>query len=174
MPTKERRPTPRLTGKRDRAAQEERRRKAVALLGEGLSQSEVACQVGVSRQAVGKWAQAKSAGGMKALASKGKPGRKTAPTAADLRRLEAALLKGPVKNGYRNDLWTLRRVAEVFARITGRARPSISGMWGILKKMGWSCQRPERRARQQDARAVSDFRETTWELVKKTPEIRKS
>lgn len=113
-------------------------------------------------------------GGVKALASKGKPGRKTAPTPAEMKKVEMALVKGPVKNGYRNDLWTLRRVAEIIARVTGRPRPSISRTWGLLRTMGWSCQRPARRARQQDADAVAEFRERTWTAVKKTPEISES
>jgi transposase len=170
MPAKHRRPTLRLTGKRDHEAMEERRIAAMSLLADGISQSEVARRVGVSRQAVSKWMSAKRSGGTKALASKGKPGRKTAPTPAELKRVEAALVKGPVKNGYRNDLWTLRRVSEVIAHITGRDRPSISRTWSLLRAMNWSCQRPARRARQQDAEAVAEFRGRTWSAVKKTPE----
>ncbi len=171
MPAKQRRSTPRLTGKRDHSAMEKRRLEALELLADGISQSEIARRLDVSRQAVSKWVTAKRDGGMKALASKGKPGRKTAPSSSEMKKIEAALLKGPVKNGYRNDLWTLRRVAEVIARVTGRPRPSISRTWGLLHTMGWSCQRPARRARQQDADAVTDFREQTWTAVKKTPEI---
>lgn len=150
---------------------EKRRLEALLLLADGISQSDVARRLGISRQAVSKWVTAKRDGGVRALASKGKPGRKTAPTSGEMRKVEAALLKGPVKNGYRNDLWTLRRVAEIIARITGRPRPSISRTWGLLRTMGWSCQRPARRARQQDAEAVAEFRERTWAAVKKTPEI---
>lgn len=171
MPTKQRRSTPQLTGKRDHAVMEKRRREALSLLADGITQSEVSRRLVVSRQAVSKWVAAKRVGGEKALASKGKPGRKTTPTPSELKKVESALLKGPVKNGYRNDLWTLRRVSEVLARVTGRPRPSISGTWGLLRKMGWSCQRPARRARQQDPEAVAEFRAKTWTAVKKTPEI---
>jgi transposase len=171
MPPKQRRSTPRLTGKRDHAAMEKRRRDALSLLSDGVSQSEISRRLGVTRQAVSKWVTAKRNGGIKALASKGKPGRKTSPTPVELKKIEGALMKGPVKNGYRNDLWTLRRVAEVIARVTGRQRPSISRTWGLLREMGWSCQRPARRARQQDAEAVAEFRDKTWVAVKKRPEI---
>ena len=95
---------------------EQRRRGTLALLAEGVSQSEVSRRLGVSRQEVSKWATAKRVGGVKALASKGKPGRKTAPTPAEMKKIDAALLKGPVTNGCRNDLWTLRRVAEARRR----------------------------------------------------------
>ena len=171
MPTKQRRATPSLTGKRDHAVMERRRLKALSLLSDGVSQSEVARLFGVTRQAVSKWVAAKRLGGAPALASKGKPGRQTAPTAAQLQRIGAALAQGPMKSGYRNDLWTLRRIADVIARVTGRRRPSISRTWGLLRQMGWSCQRPARRARQQDADAVAEFRGRTWTAVKKTPGI---
>jgi transposase len=150
---------------------EVRRKQALELLDEGVSQSEVARRVDVSRQAVSKWVLARREGGVKALVSKGKPGRKTALTVVERKKVEAALVKGPVKNGYRNDLWTLRRVAEVIVRVTGRKKLSVSRTWGLLREMGWSCQRPTKRARQQDVEAVAKFRGATWTAIKKTPKI---
>ncbi len=167
MPAKQRRSTPRLTGKRDHALMEARRRQGLALLDAGASQSEVSRQLGVRRQAVSKWVAARRDGGAKAIASKGKPGRKTALTTSERTRVEAALLKGPVKNGYRNDLWTLRRVAAVIAKVTRRKVPSTTRTWVLLREMGWSCQRPAKRARQQDAEKVTEFRDQTWTAVKK-------
>jgi transposase len=169
MPTQHRRPTPRLAGKRDHRAMEVRRMNAMSLLDGGMSQSAVARELGVSRQAVNKWVGAKKSGGAKALRSKGKPGRTTALTALERKRVDAALLRGPIKNGYRNDLWTLRRIGTVIARVTGRRPPSTTRTWNILREMEWSCQRPARRARQQDANAVTEFREQTWVALKKTP-----
>ena len=64
----------------------------------------------------------------------------------------------------------LRRVSAVIARVTGRSAPSLTRTWQMLREMGWSCQRPERRARQQDANAVRTFRTRTWSRLKKTPE----
>lgn len=170
MPTTKRRPTPRLTGKRDHAFMEGRRREALKLLKAGTSQAEVSRQLNVTRQAVSKWVSARRKGGAKALASKGKPGRKAALTTAERQKLEVALMKGPVKNGYRNDLWTIRRVAAVITAVTGKKSPSTTHTWRILRNMGWSCQRPARRARQQDANAVAEFRDCTWAAVKKTPQ----
>lgn len=140
------------------------------LLDGGMSQSAVARQLGVSRQAVSTWVAVRLAGGKKALASKGKPGRKTALTAAERKKVESALLKGPVKNGYRNDLWTLRRISAIIADVTGRKKPSTTRTWGLLREMGWSCQRPAKRARQQDAELVAEFRERTWTAIKKKPQ----
>ena len=63
------------------AAQEELRRRAVALVGEGRSQSEVAGLLDVSRQSVSEWVRAYRLGGERALAAgrRGRrPGEKTA------------------------------------------------------------------------------------------------
>lgn len=174
MPTKQRRPTPRLAGKRDHSAMEVRRKKAMSLLNGGMSQSAVARELGVSRQAVSKWVRTKKSGGAKALNSKGKLGRKTALTPAERKQVEAALLRGPIKNGYRNDLWTLRRIGAVIARVMGRRPLSTTRTWNVLREMGWSSQRPARRARQQDAKAVAEFCEQTWVALKKTPKNKNS
>lgn len=64
MPAKQRRSTPRLTGKRDHSAMEKRRLDALAMLAEGIAQSAVARRLGVSRQAVSKWVTAKRDGGV--------------------------------------------------------------------------------------------------------------
>ena len=169
MPTKERRPTPSLKVKRDRGEMELRRRRGLSMLAKGKSQSEIAREIGVTPQAVSTWSAAYRSGGKKALASKGKPGRKTGLTSAEIKSVESLLLKGPVNNGYRNDLWTLRRIAAVIAKVTGRPAPSTTRTWVLLREMGWSCQRPAKRARQQNAESLAEFREKTWTWVKKTP-----
>lgn len=161
---------PKLQVKRDRAAMESRRREALSLLESGVSQSEVSRQLGVTRQAISLWVKEVRSGGRKAIASKGKPGRKTAPSSAERRKILSVLSKGPVKSGYRNDLWTLRRIAEVIATVTGRKAPSTTRTWMLLGEMGWSCQRPARRARQRDEEKIAAFREQTWVELKKTPE----
>jgi transposase len=169
MPAKQRRQTPSLKVKRNRGEMELRRQRGLSMLAEGKSQSEIAREIGVTPQAVSKWSAAYRSGGKKALMSKGKPGRKTGLTSAEIKRVEVALLKGPVKNGYRNDLWTLRRIAAVIAKVTDRPAPSTTRTWGLLREMGWSCQRPAKRARQQNTESVTEFREKTWTCVKKTP-----
>jgi len=161
-------PNPKLQAPRDREAMERRRLEALSLLREGVSQAEIARRLGVVRQAVSQWVAAHRAGGARSLSSKGKPGPKTAPDDRERKRIEAELLKGPKANGYRNELWTLHRVSEVIGRVTGTT-PSITRTWTLMREMGWSCQRPARRARQQNGEQVSTFVNKEWVLVKKTP-----
>ena len=61
---------------RDFAAFERRRMRAASLLAKGLSQSEVARQVGAHRQSVSKWAAELEAKGRAGLKKAGRAGRK--------------------------------------------------------------------------------------------------
>ncbi len=145
---------------------ERRRRQAVGLLEQGMRPAEVAQAVGTSRASVTRWRQAYEAGGEKGLASKPHPGGKSRLTVAQRKRLVRLLLQGPRKHYYNTELWTLKRVAEVIATHFGvEYHPST--VWHILRAMGWSCQKPERRARERNEDAVATWRREDWPRIKK-------
>jgi Winged helix-turn helix len=58
-------------------------------------------------------------------------------------------VRGPTAHGYATQLWTLARVAEVIERITG-VRYHPGHVWRLLRELGWSVQRPARRAAERD------------------------
>jgi transposase len=147
---------------------EQRRRQAVALLNQGLTGSQVARAVGTSQASVTRWRQAYERRGDKALAAKPHPGRRPKLTARQRERLGRLLLQGPGKHGYGTELWTLARVAEVIAATFG-VEYDPSQVWRILRAMGWSCQKPERRARERDEGAISRWRRQDWPRIKKRP-----
>ena len=72
-------------------ALEQRRMKAVDLLRKGLSQSEVARQVGVHRQSVSRWDGQLEEGGRRSLRKAKSVGRPPRLNTADLRRVERGL-----------------------------------------------------------------------------------
>ena len=82
------------------------------------------------------------------------------------KQLERILLKGPRKRGYRTELWTLPRIAEVIQPRFGVAYDP-SSVWHILRKMDWSCQKPERRARERDEERIVRWRKQDWPRIKK-------
>ena len=150
---------------------EQRRLQAVALLEEGMRPAQVARVVGTSRASVTRWRQAYEARGEKALASKPHPGNKSRLTPAQRKRLVRLLLQGPRKHGYTTELWTLGRVAAVIAAHFGvHYHPST--VWHILRALGWSSQKPERRARERDEKAIATWREREWPRIKKRPKKR--
>lgn len=145
---------------------EQRRRQAVALLEQGLTGSQVARAVGTSQASVTRWRQAYERQGDKALAAKPHPGRRPKLTVRQRERLGRMLLQGPAKHGYGTELWTLARVAEVIAVAFG-VEYDPSQVWRILRAMGWSCQKPERRARERDEEAIARWRREDWPRIKK-------
>jgi transposase len=102
------------------------------------------------------------------LAGAGRAGRLPELDRADLRRVERRLAKGPLGNGYPTDMWTLARVAEVIADETGVTHHP-GHVWRILREMGWSRQRPARRAVERNDEAIARWVKEEWPRVKKTP-----
>jgi transposase len=99
--------------RRDFTALEERRLRAARLLEKGVSQSQVARQVGVHRQSLSRWAQQLEKEGRTGLEQAGRAGRKPRLSAEDLQRIERALKRGPEAFGYESGLWTSARVADL-------------------------------------------------------------
>lgn len=145
---------------------ERRRYRAIALLKADHGICEVARIVGVHSGSVVRWRDAYKRAGMKALKSKPPPGRPPKLSQAERQQLIRLLKRGPAAHGYRTALWTLSRIAEVIRRnFCVRYHPSQ--IWRILKAMGWSCQKPERRARERNERAIANWRSKDWPHIKK-------
>jgi transposase len=150
---------------------ERRRRQAMALLQEGKTQAAVAEAIGTSEASVSRWKKAHDQGGDAALAAKPHPGKPSRLTATQRRRLATLLLRGARKHGYGTDLWTLARVAEVIA-VTFGVEYHPGHVWYLLRSMGWSSQKPERRARERDEQAIATWRQQEWPRIKKRPKKR--
>lgn len=153
------------TGSRKEA--ERRRWRAMALLDQGCSQSQVARKLGVTPSAVCQWAKARRDGGAAALEAKPHPGAPRKLSPKQLVRLEKLLLRGPRKHGYTTDLWTLSRVVSIVEKHFG-VTYDPSGVWHVLHRLGWSAQKPERRSRERDESAIAQWRKKDWPRIKKS------
>lgn len=145
---------------------EQRRRRAVQLLKEGKSPSEVACAVKSSTSSVKRWRDAYRASGWEGLRPRSIPGRPSKLSLSQKEELLQVLTRGPAAAGYKTELWTLKRVAETIERRFG-VHYSPCHVWTVLVKLGWSCQRPERRARERDEQAIERWRRQEWPRIKK-------
>ena len=154
--------------KRDFKALEQRRLKAVKLLKQGASQAEVARRLEVSRESVSRWAAEFEANGKEALKRK-RLGRPAQLDERERRELTQALVQGAMANGFPTELWTLPRVAKLIARRFG-VQYSTGHIWYLLRGLGFSCQRPAKRALQRDEAAIRQWRTKRWPALKKTPE----
>jgi transposase len=149
---------------------EARRMRAADMFTKGrLSQADIGRELGVSHQTVSDWHEKWLAGGKAALKAAGRAGRPPKVTAKQLAEVERALERGPKTNGFPTDLWTLARVAEVIERVAG-VHYHPGHVWRVLRQMGWSHQRPARRAVERDDEAIERWVNERWPRVKKTPE----
>jgi len=145
---------------------ETRRRLAGSLLLEGRKIGEVAEIVAASESSVRRWRRVVEEGGVEALTAKPHPGPKPRLNEKQKRRLVKVLLAGPRKAGYRNDLWTCPRVAEVIARTFG-VKYHPAHVWKILRSLGWTPQKPEQRARERNEADIRRWRSHEWPRIKR-------
>lgn len=157
-----------LRPRRDFGGLEQRRKKAGKLFAQGKSQAEVARELEVSRQSASRWYADWQANGTKGLSAAGRAGRLPKLDARQRRRVVTELNKGPAAHGYPTELWTLARVAEVVEATTGVSYHP-GHVWRLLRQLGWSRQRPARRAVERNDQAVAAWVATEWPRVKKTP-----
>lgn len=145
---------------------QERRFRAIALLEKGISQIEIAQQLGVSPGAVSQWKKAYLQRGSKGLIASKHPGPTPKLSAKQGQQLLKYLQQGPRKHGWKTALWTLPRIAELIERKFDQ-RYDQSGVWRVMRRLGWSCQKPERRARERNPDAIERWPQEDWQRIKK-------
>lgn len=146
----------------------ERRRRAIELLAAGYAPVEVARQLGVERRSVRRWHAAYRQQGEAGIQARPTPGRPAALTDRDKRRLEKLLLKGAKAAGFPTELWTCPRVAELIWDRFG-VDYHVDHVGRLLHSLGFSPQKPTRRAVERDEEAIQRWVKADWPQVKKTP-----
>jgi transposase len=145
-----------------------RRERAVSLLRRGRRPAEVARMVGVDRRSVRRWRAAVREHGQRALRAKRIPGRPRKLDALALKSLSRELVAGARQAGFPTDLWTCRRIAELIRSRFG-VHYQVSGVWRLLRRLGWSPQKPERRAVERNEREIRRWIQKEWPRIKKKP-----
>jgi transposase len=164
MPTIARRPA----AQQERDRLQARRLRAAELFAAGVRQAEVARQLEVSAQAVSVWHARWQHGGTEALRSRGPSGPAPRLSEEQLATVQHALLEGATANGFTGELWTLERVALVIERLTG-VRHHPAWVWALLRhRLGWSVQRPRRRATERDQAAIDRWVKERWPRILQT------
>lgn len=149
---------------------EKRRLLAVRLLKEGKKPSVVARWLGASKSSVSRWCETYRDEGRNGLRPKPIPGRPPRLNEAQKASLVGWLLQSPLAYGYNTDIWTLKRVAGLIEdRLHVRYHPNH--VWRLLTEMDWSCQKPEKRARERDEEAIAHWKRYVWPHIKKGPQV---
>ena len=145
---------------------EARRRLAVRRVEDGWSQREVAAFLGVHPVTVAKWVARNRAAGAGGLAAKPTPGRPRFLTPDQEKTVLGWLADPPSRHGFRTDLWTAKRVAELIrTKFQVEFHPHYLREW--LSKRNYTPQKPARRARQRDPEAIAEWLKKDWPRIKK-------
>lgn len=145
---------------------ERRRFRALELLTQGHPPVEVARMVGVNRRSVRRWKAACRKKGRRALAARPASGRPPKLPAPLTRRLERELLRGAQAAGFATDLWTCPRVARLIEQRFS-VHFHVDHIGRLLHSLGWSPQKPARRAIERDEEGIRRWIKQTWPALKK-------
>jgi transposase len=145
-----------------------RRVRAGRLLQQGRKPAEVAQLVGAPRQTVYRWLDVLNDEGIEALREMSKGGRPAQLDGAEHARLREILVAGAQAAGFGTDLWTLKRVRQTIEKRFG-VRYSAVHVWRLLGRLGFSSQKPEKRAAERDETGIGRWKRRTWPVLKKRP-----
>jgi transposase len=95
------------------------------------------------------------------------PGRPPALTDTQRQQIVKLLLKGAMANGFSTELWTTGRVVILIQKHC-RVQFHRSHVARLLHELGFSCQKPERRALERDEEKIEEWKRKRWPQVKKT------
>jgi transposase len=146
---------------------EARRQRAWALKQLGWKQKDIATALGVSAGAVSQWLKrARDGGGPAALRHRPPPGLRPRLSVEQRAQLPALLAQGAQAFGFRGEVWTAKRVAEVIWRTCG-VRYHRDHVSRLLRRCGWSRQQPVARATQRDEAAIQQWYNERWPALQK-------
>jgi putative transposase len=154
---------------RNALALEERRREAIRLYKKKHSLSDIGRLLNVSRQAVHKWVgkyTRQGESGLSATKATGRPNKTTKETIA--RTLARLIEKGAQAFGYLSDAWTTASLRDVLYK-TIRVDYHRDHIRKLLHQFGYSCQRPQKKARERDEEKIKHWVGSTWVQIKKKP-----
>lgn len=150
---------------------EGRRLRALALHEAGWTGKRIAEALGVTRGAVSQWLKRARDGGREALRRRTAPGATPKLTAQQREQLPKLLAKGAERYDFIGEVWTTKRVAAVIRQEFG-VTYHPAHVSRLLRQIGWTVQKPMRRATQRDETAIATWRDQTWPALQVKPETR--
>lgn len=143
------------------------RRRCVELKQMGWRQADIARAFGLTEGWVSQTLKTYREQGDSGLTTGKRTGAPSRLTADQLDQLTKELAKGAEQHGFSGQVWTRPRINDVIDKLFGVSYdPSQIGR--LLKKVGWSRQKPARQARQQDSQAVANWQAERLPALKKS------
>ena len=145
---------------------EGRRLRALELKERGWKQRHIADALGVSEGAVSQWMKRAREEGVEGLRHKPPPGAPSRLSEDQRAKLPELLAQGAQAHGFKGEVWTCERVAVVIRREFGVSyHPAHVSR--VVRMLGLSLQKPQRRAEQRDEEAIEHWKEKKWAYLKK-------
>jgi transposase len=115
-----------------------------------------------------RWRNARDKGRKDALRVRFSPGRPPKLTPRQRRRLVKLLLQGAIAHGYRTEIWTTARVAALIRKIFN-VRYHRDHVGRLLHDLGWTHQKPERRALERNEERIQKRKKGQGSGIKEKP-----
>jgi len=143
------------------------RRRCAELKEMGWRQNKIAQALGLTEGWVSRTLKKYRQDGQAGLVWHKPPGPACRLTDEQVGLLLVELNKGALAHGFAGQVWTRPRINEIINRLFGVSYdPSQIGR--LLKRAGWSRQKPQPKARQQNAVTVQQWREERVAEIKKS------
>lgn len=134
---------------------------------EGWKPGEVAQAMGCSVRSIQLWVQKSSRGRKKTALKTGKaPGATPKLDSQQKQRLLKLLAAGPEAAGFEGQLWTCARINELIQNEFDVSY-HVRSLPALLKSLGWSVQKPKRRAMERNEQAIEGWVANDWSRIKK-------
>lgn len=144
---------------------EQLRRDAVKRVEAGESPEAVASGLGINRRTIYRWLEAYHYGGDQALCAKPIPGAPSKLNAKQLAKLARVIRsKNPQQLKFDYALWTLAIIRQVIVDLFGVKLSEVS-VGRLIKRLGFTPQRPLYRAWQQDPQLVQTWQDEEYPKI---------
>ena len=84
-----------------------------------------------------------------------------------LKELDTLLRQGPLAHGWSTNIWTSRRIAILIRRHFTVSYHPDHALRIVKRRLGWSCQKPTRRALERDEDAIKLWKQKEFPRIKK-------
>lgn len=154
---------------KDKAAKEYRLQVVVRLRSEGHTQSQIARMTALCQSRVSDILKSYDENGESGLVIRSAPGARSKLDAAQLEQFKALLQAEAKASGFPTDGWTLKRAAQLVRDNFGITY-SLEHIRRILKKTGFTRQRPQTKDYRRNEQAVQQWKSQTLPALKKSKE----
>ena len=134
---------------------ERRRRRAVALLNEGMPRNVLAKVLGVNPNSLSRWRKLEETG---TICAKPHPGTSAKLSANDCQKLKHLLLQGATSYGWPNNLWTAARVGCLIHDHFGVTYHPAHISRILRMRLNWTSQKPVNCPDARDDKAIDNWR----------------